>query len=351
MTELTKENSTEQGKNYNKKVILPDADTVSDAENYEDLRVFDQFGKTVMLKTSQREEFLKEVQDADAILLNKVKINRETLGDNPSVKFIGLFATGYNVIDLDYCNEHGITVCNVPTYSSNAVAQHTFAFILEHFSKTSKYNDFVHEGGWVNSGTFAPFVFQTNELAGKTIGLLGYGKIGHQVAKIAKAFGMDVLVYTRSFARAKEQNNNTDLEGFIDRAEREVTYVTLDNLFKHSDIVSIHCPLNPESEGLINKETIAKMRDGAFLVNTSRGPIINEQDLAEALKSGKLSGAGIDVLETEPMRADCVLLDAPNCIITPHVAWCPVETRKRLIKEVVKNYEAFLKGRPINTVN
>lgn len=338
-------------KNYNKKVILPDADTVSDAPNYEDLGVFDQFGEVIKLKTSEKDEFLREVKDADAILLNKVKINREVLGDNPTVKFIGLFATGYNVIDLDYCNEHGITVCNVPTYSSNAVAQHTFALILEHYSKIAKYNDFVHDNGWVNSGTFAPFVYQTNELAGKTIGLLGYGKIGHQVAKIAKAFGMDVLVYTRTFAKTQAEANNTDLEGFLDRAERDVTYVTLDNLFKHSDIISIHCPLNPESEGLINRENIAKMRDGAFIVNTSRGPIINEQDLKDALQSGKLSGAGIDVLETEPMKADCVLLDAPNCIITPHVAWCPVETRKRLIKEVVNNYESFLKGKTINKVN
>lgn len=335
----------------NYKLVMPDADTVTDGNGDLDLSVFDEFGRVVLLKAKERDRLIEEVKDADAIFVNKVKINKELLGDNPSVKFISLWATGYNNIDLDYCREKGITVSNVPTYSSNAVAQHTFALILEHYSNVAKYDNFVHDNGWVNAGTFAPFSFPLNELFGKTIGLIGYGKIGRQVANIARAFGMDVLVYTRSYAKAKAEGGNTELEGFLNRADKDVTYVTLDNLLKHSDVVSIHCPLNAESEGLINAETINKMRNGAFLVNTARGPIVNETDLKNALISGKLSGAGIDVLETEPMSADCPLLTAPNCIITPHIAWCPIETRQRLLKEEIKNYKAFLAGNPVNVVS
>ena len=334
----------------NYKIVIPDVDTLTSGKDDLDLEPLEQFGRVVALNTSEQDKVLQEVKDADAILVNKIEINEALLGENPSVKFVGLFATGYNNIDLEYCNAHGITVCNVPTYSTNSVAQQTFAFILEHYSNLSKYNNFVQEGGWVNSGTFAPFVFPLSELASKTIGLIGYGKIGHQVAKIARAFGMDVLVYTRSYEKAKSSGDNTMLEGFLDRADRDVTFVTLDNLLRHSDIVSVHCPLNPESTGLINRETIAKMRDGAFFVNTSRGSIVNEQDLRDALDSGKLSGAGVDVVSIEPMDKDCPLLGAPNCMITPHVAWCPKETRQRLLSEVIKNYKSFLAGKPINTV-
>lgn len=340
---------SEEKLNY--KLVMPDIDTVTDGKGDLDFSVFDEFGHSVLLKSSEYDRLKEEVKDADAIFVNKVKIDRELLGDNPSVKFVSLWATGYNNIDLDYCREKGITVSNVPTYSSNAVAQHTFALILEHYSNVAKYDNFVHENGWINSGTFAPFTFPLNELFGKTIGLIGYGKIGHQVATIARAFGMDVLVYTRSYAKAKAENSNTELEGFLNRADKDVTYVTLDNLLKHSDIVSVHCPLNDDSRGLINAETIGMMRRGAFFVNTSRGPIVNENDLKDALVSGKLSGAAVDVIETEPMRADCPLLTAPNCTITPHIAWCPIETRQRLLKEEIKNYKAFLSGKPVNVVS
>ena len=339
---------SEEKLNY--KIVIPDVDTLTSGPDDLDLAPLDQFGRVVAVDTADQDKVKEELKDADAILVNKIEINEELLGSNPSVKFVGLFATGYNNVDLEYCNAHGITVCNVPTYSTNAVAQQTFAFILEHYTNLSKYNGFVQEGGWVNSGTFAPFVFPLSELSSKTIGLIGYGKIGHQVAKIARAFGMDVLVYTRNYEQAKSAGDNTALEGFLDRADRDVTFVTLDNLLRHSDIVSVHCPLNEQSKGLINSETISKMRDGAFFVNTSRGPIVNEQDLRNALDSGKLSGAGVDVVSIEPMAADCPLLGAPNCIITPHVAWCPMETRRRLLSEVIKNYKAFLDGKPVNTV-
>lgn len=339
---------SEEKLNY--KLVLSDVDTITSKKGDIDLSVFEEFGTVVLTDYAERDRLREELKDADALFLNKTLVNRDLLGDNPKVKFISLFATGYNNIDLDYCREKGITVCNVPTYSSNAVAQHTFAFILEHYSNTSKFDGLVHQNGWVEKGTATPFEFPQNEVFGKTIGLIGYGKIGHQVAKLARAFGMDVLVYTRSFGKAKEAGN-TDLEGFIDRADKDVTFVTLDNLLRHSDIISIHCPLNDESKGMINAETISKMRNGAFFINTSRGPIVNENDLKNALISGKLSGAGIDVVETEPMTADCPLLLAPNCIITPHIAWSPIETRQRLIKEEIKNYKAFLAGKPVNVVS
>ena len=192
---------SEEKLNY--KIVIPDVDTLTSGPDDLDLAPLDQFGRVVAVDTADQDRVKEELKDADAILVNKIEINEELLGSNPSVKFVGLFATGYNNVDLEYCNAHGITVCNVPTYSTNAVAQQTFAFILEHYTNLSKYNGFVQEGGWVNSGTFAPFVFPLSELSSKTIGLIGYGKIGHQVAKIARAFGMDVLVYTRSYEQAK----------------------------------------------------------------------------------------------------------------------------------------------------
>lgn len=336
----------EEKMNY--KLVLTDADVV--ISDYLDASVFEEFGRVIVFEQKDKDLVKDEVQDADVLFVNKFKIDRELLGENPTVKFISLFATGYDNIDIDYCREKGIVVSNAPAYSSHAVAQHTFALILEHFAKVAKYDDIVHKNAWTEKGTKVISTFETNELFGKTIGLLGYGKIGRQVATIARAFGMDVLVYTRSYGKAKEEGN-TSLEGFVDRADKDVTFVTLDNLLKHSDIISIHCPLNGESRGLINAETINKMRKGAFLVNTSRGPIINEKDLYDALVSGKLSGAALDVVETEPMQPDCLLLKAPNCIITPHVAWAPYETRQRLLKENVKNFKAFLAGKPVNVVN
>ncbi len=334
----------------NFKILIPEGDTLT-SEGDIDLSVFEDYGQVVMLDHPTDEELEREIGDADALFLNKLVADEKLLSHASKLKYIGECATGFNNIDVKYCKEHGIVVTNVPTYSTNAVAQQTFAYILNHYSKVAEYNKFVHDGGWITANTFAPFVFPTDELSGKTIGLVGFGKIGKAVAKIADAFGMTVLVNTRSYEKARALGSNTDLEGFVNHADKYISYVSFDNLLRHSDIVSIHCPLNEESEHLFNAETIAKMRNGAFLINTARGPIIDEEALVDALKSGKLSGAAVDVLDAEPMRQDCKLMDADNCVITPHVAWAPRATRQRLVNEVIKNLKAFQDGKPVNVVS
>lgn len=338
------------------KILMPEASTLTKGDV--DLSKIEDYGDVIRYDNMSKDELIAAIADVDAILINKSVLDAETLSHAGNLKYIGECATGFNNIDLEYCNEHGITVTNVPDYSTNAVAQQVFAYILHHYSKVSEYNDFVQDGGWINSSTFAPFVFDSDELFGKTIGLVGYGKIGKAVAKIANAFGMNILVYTRSYGKALEASKNsrgetdrTMLDGFLNHTDTFVSYVSLDNLLKHSDIVSVHCPLNAESEGLFGTELFAKMRKGAFFINTSRGPVVNEQALADALKSGRLSGAAVDVLKQEPMTKDCPLLGAPNCTITPHVAWAPKTTRQRLFSVVLQNFDAYLKGTPKNVVN
>ena len=251
-----------------------------------------------------------------------------------NLKYIGLFATGYNNIDLDYCAKNGITVCNAGSYSTNAVAQHTFALILEHFNHTAEYNRFVQDGKWKRSKTFSPFVYPLNELAGKTLGIVGLGNIGKAVAKIANAFDMNVIASSRT---------PKNIDGIKD--------VSFDELLETSDIVSVHCPLNPQSENMFDKNAFAKMKQGALFVNTARGGVMVEEDLLEALESGHLGGAAIDTLKVEPMVEDCILMGAKNCIITPHIAWAPVETRERLMGIVSDNIKNFLNGTPTNKVN
>ena len=334
---------------------MPEANTLTKGDI--DLSNFEKLGEVIFKENLTENELIKEIENVDAILINKTQLTADVLAHAKKLKYVGECATGFNNIDIEYCNSNGITVTNVPDYSTNAVAQITFAYILNHFSQVAKYNDFVQDNGWINSPTFSPFIYDADELDGKTIGLVGYGKIGRKVAKIADAFGMNVLVYTRSYAKALEASRNsrgevdrTVLDGFLDRADRFVTYVTLDNLLKHSDIVSVHCPLNKDSENLFDEDTFAKMRHGAFFINTSRGGVLVEDALRKALESGKLSGAAVDVLSTEPMAKDCKLLGLENCTITPHVAWAPFTTRKRLVQVVYENLEAFQKGKPQNIV-
>ena len=250
------------------------------------------------------------------------------------LRYIGLFATGYNNIDIPYCREHGITVCNAGSYSTSAVAQHTFALILEHFNKVSQYNKYVAEGRWKRSPTFSPFVYPLNELAGKTMGIVGLGAIGQAVAKIACAFGMRVIACSRS---------RKDVEG--------VSQVSFEELLRESDILTVHCPLNEDSKEMFNSVTFAKMKKGALFVNTARGGVIVEKDLCDALNSGHLGGACIDTINVEPMEEDCILMQAKNCIMTPHIAWAPVETRERLMSIVAGNIRAFLEGSPVNVVS
>ncbi len=310
-----------------KKIVITDALTVTDGDI--DLRFFEAFGQLEIYPLTSYDEVADRIAEADIVLCNKTPLDRSILAEAPRLSYIGLFATGYNNIDIGFAKENGITVCNAGEYSTNAVAQHTFALLLEHYCRTAAYDSFVAEEGWVRSKTFSPFVYPTMELAGKTMGLIGYGSIGHAVAAIARAFGMRVLVYTR-----------TPME------DVSVTFTDLDTLLSASDVVSVHCPLNEQSKGMFNAQTFAKFRDGAFFINTARGPIVCEEALRDALESGKLAGAGIDVLDCEPMRGDCVLLGAKNLIITPHVAWAPKETRRRLVDIVADNLRAYLRGEP-----
>lgn len=314
------------------KIVLTDAQTVLD--NLVDATALKELGEVVEYGLLKYEEVAEKIADADIVICNKTKLDSYTLRLAKNLKYIGLFATGYNNIDIDYCKEHNIAVCNAGSYSTNAVAQHTFALILEHYNNTAKYNQFVQDGKWKRSKTFSPFVYPLSELAGKTLGIVGLGSIGQAVAKIANAFEMNVIAYNRS---AREIEN--------------VEMTSLDELLSKSNIVSVHCPLNSESEHMFNKETFAKMKKGALFVNTARGGVMIEQDLFDALESEHLGGAAIDTLAVEPMEEDCILMNAKNCIITPHIAWAPVETRVRLMKIVVDNIKNFLNGTPTNKVN
>lgn len=314
------------------KIVLTDAQTVLDS--LVDASALRELGEVVEYGLLKYDEVAEKIADADIVICNKTQLDEHTLRLAKNLKYIGLFATGYNNIDIDYCAEHNIAVCNAGSYSTNAVAQHTFALILEHYNNTAKYNQFVQDGKWKRSKTFSPFVYPLSELTGKTLGIVGLGSIGQAVAKIAKAFEMKVIAYNRS-AR--------DIEN--------VKMVSLDELLSKSDIVSVHCPLNSESEHMFNKETFAKMKKGALFVNTARGGVMAEQDLFDALESEHLGGAVIDTLAIEPMEEDCILMNAKNCIITPHIAWAPVETRIRLMNIVVDNIKNFLNGTPTNKVN
>lgn len=314
------------------KIVLTDAQTVID-----DLVTADclnEFGEVISHGLLRYDEVAEAIADADMVICNKTLLNAETLRLAKKLRYIGLFATGYNNIDVDYCRINGITVCNAGSYSTNAVAQQTFALILEHYNKVARYNQYVQDGRWKRSPTFSPFVYPLNELAGKTLGIVGLGTIGKEVAAIANAFHMHVIAYNRS---------QKEVEG--------VTQVGFEQLLSESDVVTVHCPLNKDSENLFNKETFMKMKPGALFVNTARGGVMVEQDLHDALESGHLGGACIDVLHIEPMEEDCVLMNAKNCIITPHIAWAPLETRRRLMDIVSDNIRQYLNGMPINIVS
>ena len=313
------------------RIVITDAATVLD-DNIS-LNVFRQFGEVTLYDVTSPDELPERIKDAEAVLCNKTPLTAEAMEQAPHLRYIGLFATGYNNIDTAYTSANGITVCNVPGYSTEAVAQHTFAFILALINRIGEYNQTVAEGDWIRSRTFSYFPLPIAELCGKTIGIIGYGAIGRRVGDIAKAFGMTVLVNNR-----RPVNDDT------------VRQVDLDTLLKTADIVSLHCPLNEDSKGIMNAEAFAKMKKGSFLVNTARGPLVDEKALRQALESGHLAGAGVDVLCVEPMEPTCPLLNAPNCLITPHIAWAGAETRRRLLGIMQDNINAFLDGNPINTV-
>lgn len=291
------------------------------------------FGDIFEYENITRAGLLKEAADADIILCNKTVIDKEVFDAAEKLKYIGLFATGYNNIDIEYAKQKGVTVCNAGSYSTDAVTQQVIGYILMHYTAIPEYNEFVKKGGWKKSAVFSPLVFFSDEVAGKTLGIVGYGSIGKSVEKAAKGLGMNVIVYTRTV-----------------RENGETRFTDLDTLLKESDIVTLHCPLNAQSADMMNAEAFARMKDGAFFINTSRGGTVDENALYDALSSGKLSGAAVDVLKKEPMSKDCPLDKAPNLIITPHTAWAPLTTRKRLLGIVESNIEAFLKGVPQNKI-
>lgn len=282
------------------------------------------------------EKIAQTIGDAEIIVINKVLIGREVLDACPNLRYIAVASTGYNQVDVDYTREKNILVSNVPGYGTDAVAQFTIALLLELCGRVSFYNRMVHDGEWGKDLEHRFWECPLTELSGKTMGIIGFGSIGRQVGRIAKAMGMKVVAYNRSECE----------EG------REIgTYVDLDTLLRTADVISLHCPLFPETEKMINQDAVAKMKPGVMLLNTSRGGVLDEQAVADALRSGHIAAAGIDVVSKEPIEAENPLLDAPNCVITPHVAWAAKECRQRIVDCVIENVRTYIAGAPTNIVN
>ena len=281
-------------------------------------------------------EILKRIGDAEIVLTNKTPLDEHVISTAPNLKYIGVTATGYNVIDTEAATKANIPVTNIPTYGTDAVAQFTFALLLEITSHVGLHNQLVHDGRWSSNPDFTFWAKPLTELQGKTLGLIGFGSIAKKVAEIGHAFSMNIIFYNH---RPK-----TDLPNYVKQ-------VSLEELYQQSDIISLHVPQTPETTEMINQEAISQMKDGVILINTARGGLISEKDVADALNDGKIAAAGVDVVQKEPISADSPLLSAKNCYITPHIAWAPRETRNRLLGIVVDNLQAFLNGEKLNVVN
>ena len=294
-------------------------------------------GELTVYDRSAPEDVIRRIGDAEVVFTNKTPITREVLDACPSIRFISVLATGYNCVDYVYAKEKGIPVTNIPAYGTDSVGQFAIALLLEICHHIGHHSDTVRAGKWTSSPDFCYWDYPLIELAGKTMGIIGFGRIGQVVGRVAKALGMRVL----AFSRSESESGRAIADAYVDP----------DTLLRESDVVSLHCPLFPETEGIINKDTIAKMKDGAILINNSRGQLVVEQDLADALNSGKLAAAGLDVVSVEPIRADNPLLGAKNCIITPHISWAAKEARQRIMQMAENNLQAYLDGSPINVVN
>ncbi|MPQ32911.1 D-2-hydroxyacid dehydrogenase [Clostridium estertheticum] len=297
---------------------------------------FEKLGELKVYDRTSFDEIVDRAYDCEIILTNKTPLSMDTLKKLPKIKYIGVLATGYNVVDVKAANEMGIIVTNTPAYGTNSVAQFVFALLLEICHHVGEHNEVVRKGAWANSKDFCFWNYPMIELAGKTMGIIGMGRIGVVTSSIAQAFGMNVLAYNPS----KKESLISDT----------FKYVELDQLYEGADVISLHCPLFEETKGIINKESIKKMKDGVIIINTSRGPLIVEEDLAQALNSGKVAGVGLDVMSVEPVQMDNPLMRAKNCLITPHIAWAPKESRERLMNIAVDTLAQFVKGRPINIV-
>lgn len=298
---------------------------------------FDEFyelGEVRSFQLTPADRLAEFVGDAEAAICNKSPFTRFVMEQCRDLRYIGLCATGYNNIDTEAASSLGITVTNVPDYSSRAVAQQVFSYVLHFANRTADYNADVHSGGWIRSKSFSYFTIPTFELAGRVMGIVGMGSIGRITAQIARSFGMEVIACTRT---------PRDIPG--------VRLVTMEELFSQADFISLHCPLTEQTAGLVNMELLRRCKKTAYIINTARGGVVNETELARALGEGIIAGAGVDVISEEPMKPGNPLLDAPNCIITPHVAWAPLETRKRLVSIAADNLRQFIGGRRVNAVN
>ncbi len=298
---------------------------------------FKKLGDFVCYDRTPADKILERIADADAVITNKTPITKETLAAKPNIKYIGVLATGYNVVDVAAAKAKGIPVTNIPTYGTTAVAQFVFAHLLEICHHVGYHAETVKQGRWAKSEDFCYWDYPLIELVGKTIGIVGFGRIGQNVAKIAVAFGMKVLAF--------DEYVNNSLE------TADIKYASLDEVLSKSDVISLHVPLFDSTKGMINKGSIAKMKDGVIIINTSRGPLVVEDDMVAALEKGKVAAYGTDVVSVEPITASNPLPKAKNCLVTPHIAWAPKAARERLMNIAVDNLAAFAKGGPINVVN
>ena len=316
------------------KIVMLDAYTTNPGDLSWD--EFKALGDLTIYDRTPSDKIIERAEEADILITNKTPVTKEIIDCLPKLKFIALMSTGYNIVDYVYLKEKGIPVSNIPSYSTDAVAQLVMSFILELAMNVGLHSESVKNGEWADCADFCYWKAPLAELTGKTLGIFGLGKIGKAVAERAKAFGMNVVAYTPRI--------HGDEPDFI-------KLVSLDEMLNLSDIISMHCPLTPETEGVVNRDFISKMKDGAYFINTSRGTVVDEYALADALNSGKLCGAGLDVLSTEPPKKDNPLLSTKNCFITPHIAWASFETRKRLVSILYNNIQAFIDGKPQNVIN
>jgi glycerate dehydrogenase len=317
------------------KIVVLDGYTLNPGDlSWEELA---KIGELTIYDRTPPDQIIPRAGGAEIILTNKTVLAEDSLSRLPDVKYIGLLATGYNTVDVAFAAKHGITVTNVPAYSTPSVAQLTFALLLEICNHVQIHSDTVRNGEWSAAKDFSYWKFPLIELSGKTMGIIGFGQIGSKVAEIAYAFGLNVIAHTLSPDEGYSHDN--------------FKWSGLDGLLAESDIVSLHCPLFPETQEMVNASFLGKMKQTALLLNTSRGGLVNDQHLADALNSGRIAGAGLDVISTEPPSADNPLLTAKNCIITPHIAWASKESRSRLMDAIVENLKCFLAKAPINVVS
>lgn len=315
------------------KIVILDWETMC-ASNDLSPEIFEQFGEIFVYPLTSPEDAASRIGNAEIVLCNKVPITKEVMDNCPNLRYIGLFATGFNNVDIEYAKAKNITVCNAGQYSTDAVAQQVFAYILDYSNRIREYDTEVQAGEWIESSTFSYFPIPMMELRGKTLSVIGFGSIGKRVCEIANAFGMRILVNTRT-------------------APVNCPYEVcdIDTAARNADFLTLHCPLTDATKELVNADLLRKMKSSAVLINTSRGAVVNEHDLANALDNGIISAAYLDVLQTEPMSVETPLRLAENCVITPHTAWASYETRVRLLNIVCENIRCFLNGKPQNKVN